>query len=96
MEPVRRNTLGYEVSTPANVTSEQWQCRLNVHRPQCVLSGNEAQCGMLFTPMPRGGQPPATSPLPSGMNGAPSLLDLICARRDRSEIRRLKGKVAAP
>jgi hypothetical protein len=43
MEPVRRNTLGYEVSTRANVTSEQWQCRLNVHRPQCVLSGNEAQ-----------------------------------------------------
>jgi hypothetical protein len=43
MEPVRRNPLGYEVSTPANVTSEQQQCCLNVHRAQCVLSGDEAQ-----------------------------------------------------
>jgi hypothetical protein len=47
MEPVRRNTLGYEVSTRANVTSEQWQCRLNLHRPQCVLSGDEAQSTIL-------------------------------------------------
>jgi hypothetical protein len=43
MEPVRCNILGYEVNTWATATSERQHCCLNVHRPQCVLSGDEAQ-----------------------------------------------------